>query len=256
MTLYVLRRLGLLLVAIFVTSIIVFLLLRLLPGDLARVIGGTEATPEQIEAIRGRARPRPVVGRAVPRLDQRHPARRLRRVAAQRRVGPTSWREAHRDRAARAVLDGAVDRRRRPARHRRRRPSPQGRRCRAVVVSQLGIAVPSFWVGLMLMVVFVGEVGAPPGPGLPARRVGRPGRALQSLVLPTITLAIAAGRGAVALRALGDARRAAQDYIRTARAKGLTRTQALFRHGLRNASLPDHLDPRRPDRQPDRRCRS
>ena len=52
MTLYVVRRLGLLLLAIVVTSIVVFLLLRLLPGDLAKVIGGTQATPEQIAAIR------------------------------------------------------------------------------------------------------------------------------------------------------------------------------------------------------------
>src|SRR3954447_11280339 len=52
MTLYVVRRLGLLLLAIVVTSIVVFLLLRLLPGDLARVIGGTQATPDQIAAIR------------------------------------------------------------------------------------------------------------------------------------------------------------------------------------------------------------
>ena len=44
MALYVLRRLVLLIVACFVTTIIVFLLLRLLPGDLALVVGGTEAT--------------------------------------------------------------------------------------------------------------------------------------------------------------------------------------------------------------------
>ncbi|MCR8526385.1 ABC transporter permease, partial [Escherichia coli] len=52
MTLYVLRRLGLLLVAIVVASIVIFLLLHLLPGDLARVIGGTQASPARIEAIR------------------------------------------------------------------------------------------------------------------------------------------------------------------------------------------------------------
>src|SRR5262245_15258183 len=52
MALYVLRRFALLIVACFVTSIVVFLLLRLLPGDLALVVGGTEATPQRIEAIR------------------------------------------------------------------------------------------------------------------------------------------------------------------------------------------------------------
>src|SRR5215217_2719168 len=52
MTLYVLRRLGLLLVAIVVASIVIFVMLRLMPGDLARVIGGTQASPDRIDEIR------------------------------------------------------------------------------------------------------------------------------------------------------------------------------------------------------------
>ncbi|MGH9135038.1 MAG: ABC transporter permease, partial [Ilumatobacteraceae bacterium] len=52
MTLFLVRRLVLLIVAFFVTSVMVFLLLRLLPGDLARVVGGTDAPPERIEALR------------------------------------------------------------------------------------------------------------------------------------------------------------------------------------------------------------
>ena len=57
-------------------------------------------------------------------------------------------------------------------------------------------------------------------------------------MLPTITLALA--QGAVLMRFVRSATLDVlhQEYIRTARAKGLTRTQALFRHGLRNASLP------------------
>ena len=57
-------------------------------------------------------------------------------------------------------------------------------------------------------------------------------------MLPTITLALS--QGAVLLRFVRSATLDVlhQDYIRTARAKGLTRTQALYRHGLRNASLP------------------
>ena len=57
-------------------------------------------------------------------------------------------------------------------------------------------------------------------------------------MLPTITLALS--QGAVLLRFVRSATLDVlhQDYIRTARAKGLTRTQALYRHGLRNASIP------------------
>ena len=91
----------------------------------------------------------------------------------------------------------------------------------------------------MLIVVFGVHWNAVPGPGLPARRVGRSRPApCESLVLPTVTLALS--QGAVLLRFVRSATLDVlhQDYIRTARAKGLTRTQALYRHGLRNASLP------------------
>ena len=59
-----------------------------------------------------------------------------------------------------------------------------------------------------------------------------------ALVLPTITLALA--QSAILFRFVRSATLDVlhQEYIRTARAKGLTRTQALWRHGLRNASLP------------------
>ncbi|NTW41737.1 MAG: ABC transporter permease, partial [Cellulomonadaceae bacterium] len=52
MALYVLRRLGLFVLGLLATSAIVFGVLRVLPGDVAQVVGGVKATPEQIEAIR------------------------------------------------------------------------------------------------------------------------------------------------------------------------------------------------------------
>ena len=106
------------------------------------------------------------------------------------------------------------------------------------VVSQLGIAVPSFWAGLILIVVFAVHWNLFPAQGFPRDGWDEPGRAAESLVLPTLTLALS--QGAVLLRFVRSATLDVlhQDYIRTARAKGLTRTQALYRHGLRNASLP------------------
>ena len=87
MTLFLLRRLGLLVVAFFVTSVVVFLLLRLLPGDLARVVGGTEAPPERIEAIREElGLDRPLVAQYLDWIGGiLH--RRLRHVGAERRDG-------------------------------------------------------------------------------------------------------------------------------------------------------------------------
>ena len=106
------------------------------------------------------------------------------------------------------------------------------------VVSQLGIALPTFWVGLMLVILFAVHWRLLPAQGFPSDGWSETGRAVRSLVLPTITLALS--QGAVLMRFVRSATLDVlhQDYIRTARAKGLTRTQALFRHGLRNASLP------------------
>ena len=72
---FFLRRLGLLIVALAVASVIIFLLLRLLPGDLAGVIGGVEATPEQIAKIREDLGLEPATDRAVLRVDRRRAAR-------------------------------------------------------------------------------------------------------------------------------------------------------------------------------------
>ena len=211
MTWYVLRRLGLLLVAIVVASVVIFLLLRLLPGDLAGVIGGTEASPERIEAIREElGLDRPLVA-PVPRLGRRRSCTGdFGDVGAQRRDRhQPARREADRHRAARPRLDGAVDARRRAARDHRRRPPPPRRRHRPVGRQParhrrpdvLGRAAADRRVRRQLAPV--------PGPGLPARRAGTsPAAPSRSLVLPTVTLAAVAGRGAAALRALGDARRA------------------------------------------------
>jgi peptide/nickel transport system permease protein len=106
------------------------------------------------------------------------------------------------------------------------------------VVSQLGIAIPTFWAGLLLIVVFGVHWNVFPAQGFPRAGWDEPARAVEALVLPTVTLALS--QGAVLLRFVRSATLDVlhQDYIRTARAKGLTRTQALYRHGLRNASLP------------------
>jgi len=108
----------------------------------------------------------------------------------------------------------------------------------AFVEKQLGIAIPTFWAGLLLIIVFGVHWSVFPAQGFPRDGWDEPGRAIESLVLPTVTLALS--QGAVLLRFVRSATLDVlhQDYIRTARAKGLTRTQALYRHGLRNASLP------------------
>jgi len=81
----------------------------------------------------------------------------------------------------------------------------------------------------------VAEVAA--GAGVPDGRLVAAGRAVSSLVLPCLTIALS--EGAVLLRFVRSATLGvlSQDFLRTARATGLTRTGALLRHGLRNAAL-------------------
>jgi len=103
--------------------------------------------------------------------------------------------------------------------------------------AQLGVAIPNFWFAMLLVIVFAVELGWLPAGGFAGWDTGIPA-ALLSLLLPAVALALPQAailarvtRSAV-LETLGE------DYIRTARAKGLTRTAALWRHGVRNALIP------------------
>jgi len=237
--LFVLRRLGLLVVAVAVTSVFVFLLLRLLPGDLARVVGGTEASPERIEALReelGLNRPlwhqyanwiggvlqgdfgesalnnTTVTGEVGRKLTITGPLVLASTVLSVLVAVPLGIFAAARHRRADGITVSAV--------------------------SQLGIAVPTFWLGLMLATMLGARWGWLPAQGFPRDGWDQPWDAVQALVLPTVTLAVS--QGAVLMRFVRTATLDVlhQEYLRTARAKGLTRTQALWRHGLRNAALP------------------
>jgi len=99
----------------------------------------------------------------------------------------------------------------------------------------LGVSMPSFWVGIMLMLLFAQSLGWLPSTG---RGDGTLVGALKALVLPALTLG-AGLMGLVArvtrsslLEVLG------QDHVRTARAKGLAPRWVLIRHGVRNALIP------------------
>ncbi len=239
MFVFVLRRLGLLLAAIAVSSLVIFLLLRLLPGDLARVIGGTEASPERVEALReelGLNRPlwRQYTGWVGGLLSGDFGESALNSATVTSELGKKLTITAPLVLASTAVsIVVAV-----PlgifaaARHRR----ADGITVSAV--SQLGIALPTFWVGLMLATMIGARWQWLPAQGFPRDGWDEPWNATKALILPTLTLALA--QGAVLMRFVRAATLDVlhQEYIRTARAKGLTRTQALWRHGLRNAALP------------------
>ncbi len=126
----------------------------------------------------------------------------------------------------------------------------------ATIFSYVGFAVPTFWLGLMLILVFGADLKILPVSGMTDTRLSPPfGSAAywtyfgktpitafldvaKHLILPVITLVVVSIAGdsrfvrASMLEALG------QDYVRTARAKGLPGRVVVFRHALRNALLP------------------
>jgi peptide/nickel transport system permease protein len=238
-SLYVLRRIGLLVVSLAVASVIVFGLLRLLPGDVAATIGGIRASPEQLASIRsglGLDRPLPVqfgswisgvlhgdFGRS--QLNGTSVSAELGqklRVTAPLIAGSIvvalgvavplgTWAAVR----SRSLTGGAIS-----------------------ALAQAGIAVPTLWLGLVLVLVFSVELDWLPAQGFPVDGWQEPGLAVRSLILPWVALGLT--EGAVLLRFVRSAVLGVlhSDYVRTARSKGLTRTQALLRHGFRNAALP------------------
>ncbi len=99
----------------------------------------------------------------------------------------------------------------------------------ALLFSLLGLSLPNFWLGPMLMIVFAIQLGWTPVSG----RGG-----LGHLVLPSLTLGL--GMAAILTRIIraGLLQAMHDDYVRTARAKGLSETRVWLKHTLRNALLP------------------
>jgi peptide/nickel transport system permease protein len=104
-------------------------------------------------------------------------------------------------------------------------------------LTQLGVAVPNFWFAMMLVLLFAITLGWVGAGGFPGWEAGF-WAGMKALTLPAISLALpqAAILARVMRSSLIDI--LGEDFIRTARAKGLSRGQALWRHGLRNALIP------------------
>lgn len=99
----------------------------------------------------------------------------------------------------------------------------------ALFISVVGQAIPSFWFGLILIVVFSIELGLVPASG---------SNHWQNFILPTVVLGYYATPAIMRLTRAGMLEVLSSDYIRTARAKGLSPRKVLFKHALRNAVIP------------------
>ena len=104
-------------------------------------------------------------------------------------------------------------------------------------LTQIGVALPNFWIAMLLILLFSVNLGWVSAGGFPGWGAGF-WPALKALILPAI--ALAAPQAAILARVLRTALLDTlnEDYVRTARAKGLSVNQALWKHALRNAWVP------------------
>ena len=106
-----------------------------------------------------------------------------------------------------------------------------------VAFSQIGVAIPNFWLGLVLILVFAVHLDWFPSGGFAGWQAGG-GAAVQSLVLPAVALAAVQAAILARITRAAALEVAREPYVRTARAKGLGRGAVLVRHVLRNALVP------------------
>ena len=238
MVLFLVKRLITLALTLLVAALVVFLVMEVLPGDPAAIILGTGAQPDSLAALRrelGLDQPAPlrflawigglVTGDLGKSYTYSVPVAQLiaDRVAVSLPLAVIAILLS----TAIAIPLGVLA----AARH--KRPADLG----VMAFSQVGVAVPNFWFAILLVLLFSVTLRWLPAGGFAGWDAGvLP--ALQSLLLPAVALALPQAailarvtRSSV-LEVLGE------DYVRTARAKGLTRRAALWRHALRNALIP------------------
>ena len=106
-----------------------------------------------------------------------------------------------------------------------------------MATTQLGVAVPNFWFAMILVLIFAVQLRWFPSGGFPGWDKGWWPN-LRALTLPAIALALPQASILARVMRSSVLETLGQDYIRTARAKGLTRAQAVLRHAFRNALIP------------------
>lgn len=238
MTLYILRRLASLALTLVAASLVIFFVTEIIPGDPASFMMGINADPDAVAALR----------RSLG-LDQPVAWRYLDWVTGLL-VGDFGQSYTYRVPVAELVSDrvavslpltlyalalstliafpaGVI------AAARRNSLADVS----VMGATQLGVAIPNFWFAMLLVLLFAVNLRWFSAGGFPGWDAGFV-PAMKALTLPAIALALpqASILARVMRSSLLDTLH--EDFVRTARAKGLTRAQALWRHALRNALIP------------------
>jgi peptide/nickel transport system permease protein len=239
---FLLQRFASFAATLAVASLVVFAVLELLPGRPAEVMLGDTATPESIAALEARLgldRPAPLryltwVGgllRGDSATSYAYDTPTFDLIAERMQVSLPLALLAMLLTVAVALAAGVY------AASHHRRAGDTG----VMLLSQLGLSIPNFWLAILLILLFAVQlqwVGAGGFPGWTEDDGGGLGAGLAALLLPALSLAAvqAAILARVTRSSVLEALR--EDYVRTARAKGLSRSQVLWGHVLRNAMIP------------------
>ncbi len=234
---FLVQRFIVLVATLVFASLAVFAVLEILPGNAAQTMLGASATPEAVAALAHKlGLDQPFATRyAAWILGALHgdfgmsyaynsPIRDLiaQRLAVSAPLALLSMAIA----AAMALVAGVY------AAERRGRPGDAA----VMAASQVGLSIPNFWLAIVLVLLFAVHWRIAPAGGFPGW--SDPWRAFAALILPAISLGVV--QAAILTRVTRSALLEAlnEDFIRTARAKGLSRRATLWRHALPNAMTP------------------
>lgn len=234
---YLLRRVLLLGPMVWLVGTVVFLVLRVVPGDAAVAMLGDDATPEAIAQLRARAGlDKPLMVQYGDWIWGLARGDMGKSVVNQRPVASLYWKVLPHTLLLLAsgtviavvvgVVPGVIA-----------AAKPKGALDNLInAIGTIFIGFPSFFLGFLFLLLFSLHLGWLPSIG--AGSFDKPGSVLQRLVLPAFTIGLVeAGRIARITRtSMFDV--LSSDYIRTARAKGLGNERVLFYHALKNAALP------------------
>lgn len=236
---YLVRRLGFLVLSFAAAMLLIFVLLRLLPGDPANALLSVDATPEQIAAAREQVGSNlpvwqqlagwvgdvvrldlgtsfiagtPVLPEILERLTVTLPLTLISFVISVLLASVLGYFAAVRAHTRLGIVLSGV--------------------------AQVGIAVPVFWIGILLVWILALEFRLFPSGGFPRDDWAEPGAALTSLALPVLTIVTVMTASLTRYVRSATLDVLDSDWLRNARALGASPGEAFLRHGLRNASVP------------------